>query len=413
MLYLEKAATGFRPFLVPRYLGWDFESLPRACVGLAAGLSGFVFHEKGADTLNISTFAKALRPYTLSALISNEKLLNTILDWYAEAGRVVGRDGEAFHLDAAKTSRIMNGKVELPNKLREAAARCDIEEKLEDILVDGFPEFVDCDSLELLSSDVVALCAPSQKAMKERLLAAIGDAPKFAAIALVSSIKASNVVSAKRKLRTCGTGSVWVETSDLLSVGFGKKRGGAGKPIVVIPVDAGFHTHVSYGYENEAHPAVADTSLHGQWLMRMFQSGKGLSESSLAKRINESLIRHAGTIAKKGAEWPIGSIAVIETGAAVFYLLAISVFDENSNARATRDEVRGAIRALISFYDCNGQGHDVYVPLMGTGLSRAGMSSNEAYEMLKTEFCSDNVFIAGKVTITVLTDVAADIGLME
>lgn len=323
------------------------------------------------------------------------------------------RDGGPYRLGAAQTSRVMNGKAELPDKVKEAAARCDIEEKIEESLVDGLPEVVDCDGFDSLAADIINLCGQSQKAIKERLSAVACNQEEFIAIALIAAVKANNVMAAKRKLRSCGTGSVWVEAGDLFAKAFGKKSKDVAKPIVVIPMDAEFRTHVTRGYEKEARPAVSDKTLHGQWLTRMLQSDKGLSEEALAARIDESLAMHAGADAKKGAGWPIGTIAVIETDAAVFYLLAISKFDEDNNARATCDEVRGAIRALIAFYDCNGQGHDLYVPLMGTGLSRAGLSSRDAYEMLETEFCSDTVFMAGKVTITVLPDVAAEIGLME
>lgn len=257
------------------------------------------------------------------------------------------------------------------------------------------------------------MCGRSQKAIKERLSASAGDPEKFIAIALIASVKASNVATTKRKLRTCGVGSVWVEVGDLFAKAFGKRRKDEGKSIVVIPVDTGFRTHVTRGYENEAHPVVADTTLHGQWLTRVLQSDKDLSEDLLAKRIADSLVLHAGSADEDGAGWPIGSIAVVETESAVFYLLAISVFDESNNAHATCDDVRDAIRSLISFHDCNGQGHDLYVPLMGTGLSRAGMSSRDAYGMLEAEFCSDDAFIAGRVVITVLPDVAAEIGLTE
>lgn len=356
---------------------------------------------------------KALKPYALGSSVTNEKLLNSVLGWYADAGRVSHRDGGTFRLDAAQTSRMMNGKIELPDKVKEAAALCDLEAKIEGSLVDALPEAIDCDDFGSLAASVIGLCGRSQKAVEERLSAAAGVPEKLIAIALIAAVKANNVMATKRQLRSRGTGSVWVEAGDLFAKAFGKKRKGTVKPIVVIPVDTGFRTHVTRGYENEAHPAVADTTLHGQWLTRVLQSEKNLSEGLLAKRIDGSLALHAKPAGKEGGEWPIGTVAVVETDAAVFYLLAISTFDGDNNAHATRDDVRDAIRALIAFYDRNGQGHDLYIPLMGTGLSRAGMSLRDAYEMLEAELCSDDVFIAGKATITVLPDVAADIGLTE
>lgn len=207
---------------------------------------------------------------------------------------------------------------------------------------------------------------------------------------------------------------VYVESGNLLDKGFSRKSKDAVKPIVVIPVDTEFKTHVTRGYEKVEHPMVADTTLHGQWLTRMMRSSEGVDESTLSRRIADSLSLRAEVIAGNVAiEWSIGTIAVIETNSAIFYLLAISTFDENNNAHATVEDVKEAVRSLIDFHNRNGQGHDLYLPLMGTGLSRAGMSPCDAYEMLKSELCSKNAFIVGKVTIMVLPDVAAEMGLMD
>ena len=59
--------------------------------------------------------------------------------------------------------------------------------------------------------------------------------------------------------------------------------------------------------------------------------------------------------------------------------MAIAEFDDFNNARSSANDIDTAIASLIAVYDRFGMGYDLYIPLMGTGLSRAGLSIQEAY----------------------------------
>lgn len=369
--------------------------------------------QKEAITLNLSTLTKTVKGYALNASASNEALLNNLLRPYAEAARVNSRDGEEFRLNKSQVSRLMNGRMDVLNGLRAALGRYGLEDEISTLFEDVLGEFIDLSRFKYLADETTGLCAESQYETRLRLESACANPAQFMSIALMEAVKAPNVSVLQRELFSRGARTIWVEVGDLLDRGFGKRRRNAPKPIVVIPVDTGFRTHVTRAYEDVDHPAVADTTLHGQWLTRMMQSDKGLSETLLSQRIDDSLRLHATSDLNGELPHKIGTIAVIEADCAVFYLLAISTFDGNNNAHATPDDVRTAVKSLLSFYDRNGQGHDLYVPLMGTGLSRAGMSARDAYEMLADELCSSSAFFAGKVTITVLADAATEIGLMD
>ena len=67
----------------------------------------------------------------------------------------------------------------------------------------------------------------------------------------------------------------------------------------------------------------------------------------------------------------------------MFWLLAVSKIDESYNARLTNQDVRIALESLVSFYDREGQGYTIYLPLIGTGMSRAGLDNDDSYNMIK------------------------------
>lgn len=84
--------------------------------------------------------------------------------------------------------------------------------------------------------------------------------------------------------------------------------------------------------------------------------------------------------------YPKGTIACYEYENTIFYLLALSEFDENNNAQNTKEELVQTIIKLIDYYDKHGNGLDIYVPIMGTGQSRTGIHKAEALEVIRSLF---------------------------
>ena len=78
-----------------------------------------------------------------------------------------------------------------------------------------------------------------------------------------------------------------------------------------------------------------------------------------------------------------GTIAQYEYENTVFYLMALSEFDENNNAQNTKEDLVQTIIKLIDYYDKKGNGFDIYLPLLGTGQSRTGVTREEYNEVLK------------------------------
>ena len=203
---------------------------------------------------------------------------------------------------------------------------------------------------------------------------------------LLKAISESNLVKTDIVLIwKHGLNSIDVQTGDLFHFGFDNRH--KKKNIVVIPVNTAFDTHVTRKFEDETYPLVSENTVHGQWLVRLKETGDKLDR--IDGRIADSLKRAGFRPIKKSKTengkkdcYPMGSVAIIETSNAVYFLMAMAEFDDFNNARSSSDDIDAAITSLVNMYDRFGQGYDLYLPLMGTGLSRAGLSTQEAYDLL-------------------------------
>jgi len=178
--------------------------------------------------------------------------------------------------------------------------------------------------------------------------------------------------------------------------------------IVVIPVNTTFETHVSRRFERNKIQLVADSTLHGQWLTRMLATDT--NEKALAKRISRGLARQ-GLASDGQGEYPIGSIAEIETDNAVYYLLTVSRFDAGGVAWSTQKDVERALESLALHYDKRGQGNPLYLPLIGTGRSRSGLTPQESLDLAEEVLTQNSRGLYGKVRIVVLPENAPEVGL--
>ena len=107
--------------------------------------------------------------------------------------------------------------------------------------------------------------------------------------------------------------------------------------------------------------------------------------------------------------YEIGTTAVVDIEKTVFYLIAIASFDEWNNAQSTREEIKKAIIELLRIYDKTGQGYPMLIPLFGTGRSRAGLSYQESFELIKQTLIENKNRIQGHIGIVVVSDVLKDI----
>lgn len=162
--------------------------------------------------------------------------------------------------------------------------------------------------------------------------------------------------------------------------------------IVIINVNNAFDTIVEDA--SATHPLVGANTMHGQWIKHM--QSKGMSIKEIDKAIDNSLkqqnikpIREYNKTEKpKGKRklYPLGTIAKCKYRNTTFFLVALSEFDENNTAHSTRSELEYVIESMISYIGKNGLGNDVYIPLMGSGKSRTGISDSQALDLMSYLF---------------------------
>ena len=354
--------------------------------------------------LSLAGLVKVMKGFACNSSVSDEDFLNDFLETLIFAGKINNKNNEQFYLSKSRTCEIMNGKIDVPRKLREAVLR----EGITDIVVEGMRTFIN-DSLDSnrendmkneLSSLVKREYA-TNKTEQENVLKNEADLALFLTDLLFKALAENNVAKADT-VTICkhGVYSAEVRTGDIFRFGFDNRK--KTKNIVVIPVNTAFDSHVSRKIEGTEYQLVSVNTLHGQWLVRMTASGEDLEQIDV--RIAESLARTGFAPSKKANTengkqhcYPIGATAIIETRNAVYFLLAISEFDCFNNARSSVENIRKALVSLIDIYDRFGQGYDLYLPLMGTGLSRTGLTLQAAYDMFNEVVTSCEGHIHGNI----------------
>ena len=360
--------------------------------------------------LNLSSLVLTSKRYAFNPSLQNERLINAILEPYVVAAKVKARGGADFYLDKSRTSRILKGDADVPLALKRVSLQHGLEDRVARECNVLFDETLDPSLIEFLKQDVLSLVDysdPKQRLLGKRLTEK--DSPEsFFAAALVGAIGMRNLRDDEGCFWKSGPGSLHWKSGDLLRFGFGNRK--KTRNLVVIPVDCRFKTHVTRDYECAERQEVSERSVHGQWLSRMAQSG--VPEKDLGDRIEESLVAAGMIDYCRGDLCPRGTVAAIDMKHATYLLLAVSVFNDRGMAEATVGEIEESLRSLVRYYDENGQGADLYLPLVGTGLSRSRMDKRDSFEMIRRIVTDSSSFIGGKVTIVVRPEDAEEIGLI-
>lgn len=221
----------------------------------------------------------------------------------------------------------------------------------------------------------------------------------FYAVVKVMSYKKIVVIKGKLVLRY----------GDLWKTAFNTKEK---KKIVVVGVNTTFDTIVDENLSIVNKPLVSPTTIHGRWLKCM--KDRNVAISDIDAKISNSLklqgispmkVLSRNVKARGKLEcYSKGTIAQYEYDNTVFYLLALSEFDENNNAQNTKEELVETIMKLINYYDKKGNGFDIYIPLLGTGQSRTGITRKDALEIMASLFELYEEKIQGCVNIVVYSE---------
>ena len=348
--------------------------------------------------MNLAGYVKCLKSHALNKKISDEEFLNAVLATYIIAGKIDNKKDSELYFNKSRTSLILNRHEDVPVALRKALTIIDIHILTEENFEDFIKDYMNPKEIPIVIKEITEMIeADTLLIGKESLLSKKDVAHVFLADVLIECIKLKNDgFDPEGEILRNGSYSVKVVYKDIFRYAFRKRS--KEKNIVVIPVDTEFHTHVTRKYENREISEVSAKSIHGQFLTRWEQSGESIDE--LLQRIKENIQVDADNHGK----YPLGTIATIENDSTIFYLLAISDFDENNNAHSSKEEIIYCIEQLSLFYDKYGDGYNLYIPLMGTGKSRAAVSLQESYDILVDCYKRNIARIQGNIHIVIHKD---------
>lgn len=210
-----------------------------------------------------------------------------------------------------------------------------------------------------------------------------------------------------------GNGSIEVCYDDLLKIALEDTDK---KKFIAIPVNTTFDTIVDDAGTSE--PLVSDNTLHGKWLTRCNEWGLSLEniDEQIKKALSDVKVLKTRIQKKRGKllEYPIGTVVPIK-GAhnTIFLLTALSRFDEKNNAQSTSENLSDVIKSLVKYIDENGQGNSLYLPVMGTGLSRMNLEKNEAFHLIKYELLACSLRIHERIMIVIYNDSKNEISIWD
>lgn len=232
------------------------------------------------------------------------------------------------------------------------------------------------------------------------------------ATVFIEAIKANNLkVQKQKELWHRGNNSIKLISGDIIKIAFENNQNE--RRIVVIPVNTAFDTQLSTNAEVDLFPLVSEKTIHGQWLMRILQvMDKGELDRRIQNYLNASgkkpSSKSQGT-GGKADKYPIGTTVVIQHGSTIYYLLAISDFDNRNLARSSKELIKNSVEKLLDYYDDLGMGFEIYIPVLGTGKSRARLQPKEAMQLIRDTFLEHQEKINGQIYIVALETMIAEL----
>lgn len=224
----------------------------------------------------------------------------------------------------------------------------------------------------------------------------------------------------KKQLWSNGQNKVTALYGDLFSIAFKKKNNQ--KKIIVIPVNDTFETIVDEPTGKVAKPLVSSSTIHGMWIKKMVSNG--IDIESLDKKIANNLKLRNITPVKKYSKkdkprgklesYELGTIAIVDGPNNVeFYLVAISEFDIDNCAQSSPQVIRNCIDAIIKIHKETGQGKECYIPIIGTGQSKAHLSHSQSFEIIKSSIIINESSINGSINIVIYTKDRDKVSIFE
>lgn len=372
------------------------------------------------ENIHMFTFGslvKTLKKTASNTSQSDELFLNAIVDAINEACSELGT-GCQPEIDKTRTSRLLNNKDEIPRAMKKPLEIDGFEYALEDAIGYFAETILDSKREETTKKNIAELInngLPDEN-VQSYLLSDSENMTLFITRAIIESLKVNNKIDDRKYiLWNNAENSISVIEGDIVKYGFAKRS--KRKRIIVVPVETTFETHVSSQISQEQYPLISENTLHGKWIIAWQSSGQPVDvlKKQIAFSLNQQGLCEGKDVLKlgKSRKYPIGTIAVVEHNSAIFYLTAISELDEKNVAHSDAENIRLAIKKVLLMYNERGQGYPLYIPLVGTGRSRTGMTYQESLEFIRTTLLENKHLIYGNVNIVIQPNAIKELNIDE
>ena len=332
---------------------------------------------------------------------SRSTILNELLLVFVVSYDLNNKYKDQIALDKTYLSKILNHKLSVHRKIVEVVEREGVEKRIRSEFESFYQEYIACDE-ELTIIEEIADAIQNDNRIPlsvKNEIRATSHQVEFFLKACIIAVKMPNTYDEKIQIWKNGNRALNLISDDLFAVA--KRRQ---KKIVVIPVDTTFETELTKDIERVSIKLVSENSLHGKWLG--FMALNNVTKQELDARIQGYFVTNAlkpiGISDKQSGKtdlYPIGTIVVLEEKGTAYYLLAIADFNSKCKAETTERNIAFAVERLVEFYDENGQGYPMYIPLLGTGLSRSQLTQKESYDLIRKILIEKNYLIHGEVNI--------------
>lgn len=175
---------------------------------------------------------------------------------------------------------------------------------------------------------------------------------------------------------------------------------------IVISSNSTFDTDISSGL-------IASNSLQGQFALQVFNGKTDEIDRQIEKSLSGEQFEVDKTRPGKVNEYPIGTVARVDSGGRHYYLLAMSHMQSNGTAYSSPQILDQALEGLWRNMAKKGERDDIVMPLMGTGRGRVPVPRKKIIEKIAQSFAdaSQNSIFSNKLTIVCRPEDAARFSL--
>lgn len=181
---------------------------------------------------------------------------------------------------------------------------------------------------------------------------------------------------------------------------------GASKVNLIVPVNSCFDTKIDDS-------VISTNSLHGKVIKFLYDNNL-VSQIELDKKIKRSLREqnissvNIGNDVKKGGKsvgnynrYPIGSTAFVDIGDVRYHFIALSIIENNKNAITSDQDYLIVLNAIVDNCFRNSNGNPIYLPLVGSGLSKLNYNHQQQLEFMVKYFMLRRTKLISDVEIVI------------